>query len=540
MSDASQLQMMKMDTKTTLKASDIHFRDFSLDAKAAPSLGGDVLDRINRAARQPTQSAGAITLGAVDVDFGSLRADLGDEGPEAKLLREAKRLVNERQYAPAIGRLHEVLALDPHHHEAIYLIAFCQFHLKQVSAAATTLGPLHNAELSNRLRTRVRGLRDDIRQVTLPAAAKIYEAAIKSQPAAEKAVEPLAEFVANDPGMGKFHCFLAGTLLVAQLAAEARQAVARAREMAETDQEELEQIAAMIDRRLFSPAREHFRAKRYVEARKSLAEMPESTYVLPMWRSFDGYLQYLAESGRLKSRGGAGGTVEPPGSRETINALFEFLAAPEMKQARDAIGRSDRPAAEKSLRAALQYVPPYSVANHLLATCVYQRVGANVKGLIGSDLDDDKARQLHACKKELDAAAPLAECAAGDREISDAASLLGSIRQMSQEIETVVDRFEAQAHDAPLVNKLIDDFIPVLMGVVELNIMLSGSPSPWEVRSKVVELHSRLSKSRSELPRLRKECRGNNAREIIDLVMEKFIEPNYQVLHGVMRSAGLA
>jgi len=534
--DPSQL---KMDTKTTLKASDIHIHDFSFEKYVRVTGGDDVLDRISRAARQAShaQAKSSLKVAAIDIGFDGLRADLGDESPEDILLREAKALVGEQEYKAALEKLEEVFAIDTHHHEATYLAGYCQFELNHLCPALKVLLPLRDAALSNRLATRVRALKEEIRRQTIPEAASSYNKAVTTR-SAKSAMSPLREFAEVDPDIGKFHYFLAGALLINKQVAEAREAVNHGLSVSDTDREELEDLLREIDTRylpqMLGPARDYYRKRNYSAAARALGDVDEQVRTNPLWIAFHNLLeQYNGKKsggffskfvpGRVKS-------IAPAGSHAEMNALYEFLVKPEMQQARQAIGKNDFVLAEKILETAVSCVPNFSLANQMLATCVYQRVGATVKQRIGQDLNDTRARELRGCQHQLDEVRKHAEIGARDHEIADARLLVESIDEMRNEIEEVVDTYETRVHDARIVNEAVDEFIQILLGILRLN----AASNRWEIRSSAEDLYQKLSRSRGNLASRRRKCRGDESKKIMDLLRDNFVEPHYNTLSRLM------
>ncbi len=539
MADVSDLASLKMDAKTTLKATDIRIHDFSFaPGRKSASSGHDAVDRTARAARQSTQAAASIKIGGFDVDFGSLRVDLGDEGPEGAPLREAKALIQEQKFDAALAKLEAVLTHVPQHHEAIYLQAFCRFKLREIKKALDILLSIKEFVLTNRLQTRIRSLREEIRQTTIPEAQKVYDAAVKGgEPS--KGCERLKIFAESDPAVGRFHILLVECCLKAKRIAAARAAAVRGLDECETEREELEQLRNDIDEsqipELLQPARAQFRAKKYADALKSLDALSNDWNTVPLWKCFHGYVKRLAGGGGGLFSFGKPGKMkigpadDAPGTHDEMWALFDFLVDQEMANANIQF-KAGRPAeAEKFLRAAIEYVPGYTLANHQLATCVYQRIGGEVKSKIGSDLDEEGARQLRRAKESLADARKYAAVAADDSEIIDGRRLLASIDEMQKQIDGVVEKFENQAHDAKLVNKAIDDFLQVLLGIFEVI-----NASSWQKHNAAENLMRTLESTRNNLPNLRRQCRGEEARGIVDTIRNDIVEPQYQMLRQAL------
>jgi tetratricopeptide (TPR) repeat protein len=544
MADASQLNQLKMDTKTTLKASDIRIHNFSIDARGSNAAGVDVMEQMARAARKTAQSqssGGGIKAAPIELDYSSLRADLGDEGPEGPPLREAKRMISQQHFDDALAKLEEVLTLAPDHHEAYYLQALCHHKKNRVQPALETLRKLRTFSLSNRLKTLVRVLQEEIRQQILPKATQIYEGAMKGKNG-EQAIEQLRQFAECDPDVGKFHCYLAGALFVGKRVLEARQAAANGLEVCDSDREDLQTLYDLIDKRcmteVLDPARRLFRTKQYAAAEQALQSAPAEFHKLPQWQAFHGFAERLAGKGGggffARLLGGGAAAHEPPGTPDVVRALYEFLVEPEMNAARAAITANNHAAAEPALQAAIGFTPGFALANHMLATCVYQRVGQQVAEKIGQDLDDRKANELRICKQQLDNVRERAVVASRDKDQVDGARLLASIDEMRSQIETVVVKYEVQIHDAKLVNQVIDDFFEVIIRLIMIEAAIKNSSSRHEILRTANELYDRVVAMRNRLPTLRGQCRGTEARQIMDNLKKNFVDPHYNMLSKIM------
>ncbi|MFM9960668.1 MAG: hypothetical protein ACKV2Q_05525 [Planctomycetaceae bacterium] len=546
MGDANQLAQLKMSTTTTLKASDIRIHDFQIDGKSTPILGDDLLERISQAARQATQTRppSALKLGAIDVDFEGLRVDLGDEGPEGRPLREAKKLIHEQQFEPAIVKLAEVLAIQSPHYEASYLTAYCHFKKERLKSALENLLPLKEAPLSNRMQTRVRSLKEDIRQQTIPKAAGYYANAVKTKQV-DKLAEKMRQFAETDPEVGKFHYFLAGVLVVGKQFLEAREAARRGLQVCITDRDELTEFLREIDQRFvpeaLGPARDRYREKKYAAARKALEATPAEVQQATLYKTFQNQLDQLLGKAKPESSGGLLArflpgkvvSVQATKSSKDLNEFFEFVVAREMTAARTAVTEKDIGKAERALKAALVICPAFAQANHMLATCVYQRESVTVREKIGLDLDESSAKQLRKCQHELAEARQYAVIGSQDPDIPDGPLVLASIDEMRQQIDEVVTKFEVQIHDAKIVNQTIDDFFTVLLGMIKLQ-QLTASDSPWVIRSTAEDLYGNLKRMSDSLPGLRRQCKGEHAREIVDIVRNNFVEPQFTALRRLM------
>jgi tetratricopeptide (TPR) repeat protein len=536
--NAADVAQLKMSPTSTLKATDIHVQAISFEGKAAAGAATeDLLDRLARAAQTAqAQPDAALRLGAFDADFSGLAAVLGDEGPEGPLLREARKLIADEQYKAALQKLEEVFAIDEHHHEAVYLVAYCQFRLEQILAALKTLLRLLDADLNNRLRTRVSSLKAEIRQRTMPRAARIYARAVKSKQT-DDALSPLREFAETDPEVGKFHFFLAGVLVVAGKMDQARQVAGAGLAVCQTERDELEGFLRDIEQRflpqMLKPARDLFREQKYTAARKKLQELDAQAQQTELWRTFDGYLERLTGGSggflsRLVSRKPQG--IDPPGTPEQQQTLYEYLVNPELRAARKAIEDGDHRKAERALEAALAITPAFSLINHMSAVCVYQRVGEGVKAKIGSDLDAAGADRLREYRDQLLEAHERAVVGSRDPSNTQGRQLVQSIETMRREIEAVVDAYQKRAEDADLVNEAVDDFIKVLVSLMGLQ---AAAGNPWQVRSQAEELYNHLSRMSRNLPKLKRKCHEAEARDIMTKLQD-FTNPILQVLKQAM------
>lgn len=538
MSQANDLAQLKMEQKTTLKASDIHVHDFRIDARERGGADEDIFDQINRAARQTSQSQTASTLrvSAIETGFDGLRAQLGDDEPKDVLLREAKGLVHQKEYDQALAKIDEIFAIDEHHQESRYLQAYCFQCLGRTDDALSTLLILRGAVLTNRLQACVHSLKEEIRQQTIPDAAKIYREAVKSKKASS-AVGRLRQYAEADPGSGKLRFFLVAALLIDKQLVEAREVAILGLEDCEDGRDELQQLLRSIDTRVIpkwlGPARESYRKGNYREAARRLDEVAEQASSNALWITFHKFMEeYKSKRGGLISRllPGSVKTVEAPGDLDARNELYEFLVKPEMAAARRAIDSDRFDSAEKALTAAVGYTPYYSLPNHLLATCVYQRVGKTVKQRLGKDLDASGAKQLASCKQQLDAAAGFAKIGCRDPAIEDARQVAAQINTMQKEIQAVLKKYEDQVHDAKIVNATIEELLTVFKSVAQV----MSLRDPAQIRTQVHSLHSTLARMRKSLASHQKSCRGPEARKLVVSIRSNFVDPLYNELNKVI------
>lgn len=546
MADASQLADLRMDTKSTLKASDIRIDDFSIDTTPKSRASMDILERFNSVVSQASQSKGtsSISLNAVDVDFDSLCVDFGDERPESKLLQKARNLIGANQYEPALAALNDVFAIAPQHSEGTYLKAFCEHHLGNSKKSLTTLRELTGVALSNRLQTRMRMLRDEIRNEMLPRAQNIFTLATSTQQTGQSA-EELTAIIDIDPGFGQYHCFLAGVLIVDKKFAEARAVIEQGIKVCDSGEKELQELRADLDQRLLpnllAPARDRFLQKQYAQALRELEKAPAEIREMPLWRSFHELLTQRTGkgSGGLFARL-LGGTLKSSTVTKHSSAmqeLCEYLAERPMKSARSACKNKDYLKAEQLLTEVVNLLPDFCAANYMLATSVYQRVAEKVKERIGKDIDDAESLALKKSAEALAGARTFAEIGGRDPALKDSRRLVKSIDEMCRQIETVVKAHEDQSHDAKIVNELIDQFIDLLVKLMMFNSTvqaLASSGNAYQLRNSAEELFAKLTSMRSNLSALRGRCRGAKAREIIDLVRDNFVEPNYSALKTAM------
>ncbi len=532
------LQRLKMTATTRLKASDISIRDFDLRSTARRRQQEEIRGRLDDLARTPEavsdRPPATLTLGAFDVDFGSLASGLVDESPADKLLREAQNSIRAERYPEALATLGKVLELEPRHPKALYFCALCQYRMQQPIKALKTLCSIDGQTASNRLNTQIRLLREELRDACLPAVQRLYAAAVKAKKP-QQAIEKLQEMIQLDPTVGRYYEFLAGLLYLAERYEEAAEVAARGLENCQTDRQRLEEFCAKLTGRRITqslnPARKQFRARKFAEARQSLHELPPMLHRDPLWNTFDGYLERLtARGGGLKalfaSKDRTG--IDPPGTPREAEALYEYLVEPEMRAARKALEAAQSRTAERALLAALEHVPRFPLANELYAKCVYQRVADDVKRRIDKELTDEDLSRLRSGRDTLAEARPYAVLATADPDSTDAQQLLQSLDSMIKQIDDLLTQYEIRKHDAKIVNEAVVEFIEILV------LILSGIDS----REKFYLIFNRMSAFAKDIARRKRACKLPEAKRIMDK-LDEIISPNLRTLRAVKAQLGL-
>lgn len=533
---------LKMDSRTTLKADDIRIEHFEFTGKAAADPDS-VMDRIAKAADQAQQTSAAasasIKLGDFDTfDVSSLSAGLGNQGPEVAVLREVRGLMSQEKYGEALAKLDELFELNDTHHEGLYLKAVSHERLEERIKALRVLSQLDGYQLVPRLQTRVRNLRITIRDIYVSRAAQMYRRALKSKDT-DRAIRTLDELVQVDADCGKYFYFLAALQMVSGDSAKAIETARGGLEVCTTDRAELETFLSDLESRFLTqqllPARKHFRQGKRKDCLAALNAVPAEARN-PLWKTFHGYAEKLAGGGGFLATIGLSkkkpADTVPPGPQREADALYEFLVAPEMKEANEALEGKKFNKAEKALNQAITLTPPYPTANLLYANCVYRRVGDDVRRLIGQDIEDTQAKKLQQHLQSLRSAGARATVACNDRALTDAPRLAKSVNDMTSELEKVLKTYEDRKHDASIVNAAVDQFIDVLVQ------MLTAVSGGINSRGQLERLYRSMKDMDSGLASKKRRCHTAEARELMDQ-LSGFVRPQLKQLQQVCNQLGI-
>ena len=460
---------LRMEVTKSLKDANIQIRSFGSQdrASALPDIMGQ-LDRLSKSA-VAAPATGGLMLGAFDLDFGGLAAGLGHDGPEAALLREAKQLIAKEQFREARRVLAKILEMSEGHHEATYLLAYCHHKSDDQIQALTVLFPLREANLSNRLTTRVQMLRGEIRAKLLPLVTTRYMAHMRaSNPA--KAIEALAKVAELDPAVGKYHFFLASALVIAGRHGDALRALIQGLDLAESDHDELVKLKNQIEvgyvAQKLQPARKLYIEGKYAAARQAIEQLDADCKQSELCRSFDKFLESKAASaGGLFTWFAGKKPAAPRGlSGEQLEKVHAFLVRDELLQAKKSVDTGQLQNAENWLALAVRYAPEYPLANYLYAVRIYERVGAATKS---ENAQAGKVKGIDELLGQLGAAKNHARIGASDSQNNEARALNDAIDQLTSELRKVRQDIEDQEHDAKYVNRYVDDFIQLIVRLVE-------------------------------------------------------------------------
>lgn len=467
-------------------------------------------------ARMETKDDQGLALSEIALDVEGLT------GPGEGHLREARRLIEQEEFAEALDHVDEALSElavavaetpgrhEALYHEALYMKALCQFRLGQVVEAMRTLSSLGARRPSSALRTRIGVLREEIRGRILPVV-MLEQLAFMVEGKSNDAISHLRDLCELDPEMPMFHYMLAGTLMTAnrleEAAAAADEGLRCCRDDGEVGPEDygglivaggigepksgevpeqrqgdlgsLEEISRQIRRRLLldemKPARKQYLKGKFAKARSKLADVDADHRQDPVWTSFDHYLEELDALGARLGRDHDAAGVQPRGTAEDLDALHFFLVGGEIAKGKAHLGEGRPEAADREIDEALKYAPHFPYAHLLKAMCLY--------GRLAKQLASGKAPDLDVAIAQLEMARERADFAMRDPDLAES-DIPGAIEQ---------------ALDA--LRSLQQDIVQLQPAIEEFNLIMTSVEGGIESREQ-------LEKTAKRMKRLRKRVVG--------------------------------
>jgi tetratricopeptide (TPR) repeat protein len=458
---------------------------FDPEAKVLEEDFASQLDKMAKEA-QARQQVRQVDLKLADFDLDTgLASTEVVESPVEQWLREAKRLISEEQYLEALPLLHQVLAEVPGHHEATYLLAFCQVRQGDDREAIKTLFPLRQVRLERHLDVRVADLRDEIRHrlfLLLILETLLY----LSQKKPLEAARQVQEVLELDPEWESCHFLVSGLLMQAERFHEALAAVDRGLAICPQESGFLHNLRRQILRRLcakeMAPARALFKKQLYREARAKLKSLDRLYRQVPVYTAFDGYLARLGGGFWGFMRRKTAGQVTSPGSGEGMEDLYFFLVEEELREAKELLQESQSAKAEPILRRALDCCPGFPYANYLYAGCLFQYTAEMLNRKPPPGIDEVVGN--------LRCALASSQVGATDPEIREPCLSLGKeIKNALDLMETARQEIKRQEEEAGLINKALEEFNRIIESVKG---GITSSQQYYRVREQMKGLHGRV------------------------------------------------
>lgn len=479
------------------------------------------LDRLAEKVRdQQYSQAAELKIAEVIPETGLVdESALEAESQVDRRLREARQLIGEEKFQEALEPLAGVLKEVPDHPEALYLMAYCHYHLDEDLQALRVLAPLRGMRLDRHLANRVEALRTDICQ-RLFLHLILETILFMHQDDHEEAIARLREVVDLAPESGIFHFMLAGSLMTAERFWEALEAVNYGLSAAAVEHRDLletlkGQIQQQFCTREMEPARALFKRREYRKARAVLQGLNAEYRTLPLYAAFEGYLTRLGGGmlGWLRQRNPR--EVQPPGSFADVDALYFFLVGQEIRGAKGFIEKGNIDQALNLLRQVLQYCPLFPYANFLYGGCLYRWVGERIAGN-----DRPELEELISALTEAQACLRLAM---SDGEITEASQdLLKRVEEPLRAAREVQEELARRREEASYVNAVIQEFEAIMRTAKD------GIQSPAHHR----KIFGKMQALKAKLPSVGKRVRSADGREAITKLSEA-VERNLRQLANI-------
>ena len=426
---------------------------FKKSSKSAGSGEDNFLDALRQMqekarARTAPSLAGGIKLGAA-VDFG-LASSLGiAESGAAKLLKEARELIDAQQYHRALPTLDEALREYPAEHEAAYLKGVCFNALNRFEEALRAIAPLrNNPTVKNRLATRVRALREDVRGKLMDPVFTEFMVLLQAGQL-ERATARFRDLAALDPEFWYCQYLLSGILMMLGRLEESFAAAQAGFDVCVGPERETlaglrNNLVVKLAKQKLGPACTLYKTGKYGQARALLRGLDARVQAASLCVTFASYLDEL----EAKRRGPA--DVEPPGLPDAVEELYWFLLENELSEVKTLIHQEKHERAEQVLRASHGYAPRFPFINFLYGTCLYRRLGRQFDAATPPSLDEAIAT--------LESANSLLRAAVADPEITGAPRQLEMVEETLQQLRETRVELHARMEAAKPINEAMAEF----------------------------------------------------------------------------------
>ena len=449
------------------------------------------------------------------IDFGNLDGLSNLQSKTEQLLAEAQLYIKENQHDKALGVLEQLLAEEPHHHEALYLQAYCHAEAGSPSAdmrALRCLRPLLDARLDDKLQTRINTLRGRIRD-RLIVAVMLETMLLQGIGAGAVAIPKLRELVELDPQSEHFHRLLVGSLMTKGDTGNALAAIKNA----------LAQVP-VAKHAAFTPMRKHIERKHlqtllkpivtlikdreFKQARLAMEALDESYQEIPLFCDFQTFVGQLQGGIRSLLRFG-NREVLPVPRVDDPEALYFLLTSKEIAEAKRLMTRGSFKAAEDALLPVYPIAHGFPYLRFLLAGCIYRRVGDSLGGR--------NKPELETVIKELSQACTHAQAATEDPELKVAPSLLHAIESVLDMLRSV--RGGGIKKEAKILNAAIKNFADIM----------ESAKGGIESAKQLNKLHGRMKSLKTSLARMEAKIQSDEAQHAFSQ-LSKAVERNYDQL----------
>lgn len=382
-----------------------------------------------------------------------------------KLLAQAKELMSQKNYQKAFSKLQKVLNRDAVHHEAIYLMAFCQEKLKQRLPALRTLAPIRHAALNPQLKARIGSLRGNIRAVMMVEIllSSLRDPRGMNRPAL---ISQLEDLVKLDPEFDIYHYLLGANLLKSGAFKQALEAVMQGLQTASHEGRMLlENLKKHIEKEhlnvLLKPAINAYKKGQYRKARSKLNRVNDKYKISELFRTFQTYLKQLNGGGLFSFFCGSSNNKTLPrasGKRENVTELYFLIIKDEIDQGFLSMLKGNLQHAESLFRQAVSYTPHFSFINYTVGGCIFNRVMA--------ELVTSKAKpNIDAVYTDLEAARSYAQKAADDDSAEEIKLLLKTIDSNLDQIEKIKAQVEESQYETKIINRNVEPFNKVMQAL---------------------------------------------------------------------------
>jgi len=421
----------------------------------------------------------------VDIDMALTTVDqVKALRPEERHLQQARLLINQKKYREALTELGQVLAINPTHHEAHYLVALCHTGLNREMEALKALYPLRDKDtpLDPRLETRVYTLLGELR--TRLQFRLLLQFFIVNR---ETIARELAGFINLDPDFEFYPFLLAIIYLESGRPQEAHDCVTKAlQNPLLKNPQQLGLLKIEIERRLLGELLAGvvrlYRKGAFGKARKDMAGVDVRFRDAREYRLLDAYLQTLS-TGIFRKK--VPSDVEFQGSAKDREVLQSLIVREDIARSLLYLQRGDLDKAERELGVAKNYAASYPYVNFMLGGLKYRKIPLLFMARKLTDFD--------AAIAELKEARNLAEIGARDKSSDEPKKLIQGIDDVLtflNRLKQDVERFKVEVRQ---VNETIMEFSKIMesakAGITSLEMLhdVAGCMKALQKRAQAIQ-----------------------------------------------------
>jgi len=467
--------------------------DIVLEEKKADYDYLGEIKKMSEQAESGKAESGDLRVSDIPIDFGSLtKADeIEALKPEARHFQMAQSHILVKRWREALSELKKVLSINPAHHEAYYLTAYCHVKLNDLFIALEALLPLRGVLLDPRLESQVFSLQKQIR-ATIGTGLLLSFFIVKRS----LLVDQLAKLVRIDPDHEHFHFMLAILYLELDRNSDAFDAVDSAlKNKSLIRSAKLIGLKGEIERRLLgdilADAIEYYKEGAFGKAKKIMANVDDKYRSAREYQLFDKYL--LTLSGGIFKKKVPTDVLLKVSPRDK-QLLQQLIVKQELNESMKYIKKGMFDKAELELWTGKLYADSYPYLNFLLAGLKYKLVTVRFFSKQITDFD--------VASNEMESALELAIIGTQEKGIKEAEKLVKNIKEALTFFSRLKNEMEKYRQEVKLLNDAIMEFKSIMdeakEGISEIEMLNSLTKRMQKLQKSTQPLGKRLKNQNNQ------------------------------------------